>query len=754
MQKILRKRIFRDLKENLSRYLALGFMIVLGMFIVISLVAAADTIIKGTEDAAKEQSIEDGQFYLFAPLTAAEQKKLEDAGITIEEHFYLDHEMADDAVLRVFSVRQEIDRAQADIGRLPEQDGEILLEKRYCQEHGISVDDKIQIGGDTFTVCGIGTSPDYEGLFRKLSDSIADSQQFGIGFVSEADYKRLKEKENSIQSEEYAYAYLLNDKLTDKELKEMLQGFAMSADEIKFSKLTQFLPAADNVRIGAAADDVFINKAAGLFVGVLLIVLFAYVISVFVVHTIERESEVIGTLYALGVKRKELLFHYLLLPVAITFVAGVIGTLLGYSSFGVNAMMKDTYAYFSVPELAVVREPYLLIYGIIMPPAAAAITNFLVIRRKLKKPALTLIRREQRAVKIKNVRLRGKSFVRIYQIRQFIRERRTAFTVFFGMLFSLLICMICLNCYVFCEHVRTDTVEDTKYEYMYTYKYPEETVPKEGEEAYGVNLKKEVLGYNLDVTLLGIHPDNPYFDAPVEEGQSRALVSSAMANKYALKAGDELVLNDSENDRSYAFTIDGIVPYSAGLLVFMDIDSMRELMGKSEDYYNVVFSDHALDMDAGRLYATASKAEVKKSASVFVELMWSMIVMLSVASALIFIVVMYLMLKVMIDRSGASISMLKIFGYRKKEIRKLYLNGNLIIVAVSALIGIPLSKVLMDAVFPYLVSNVSAEINLTFDWQMYAGLFAAIIVLYLVITPLLMRRINRILPAEVLKNRE
>ena len=30
MQKILRKRIFRDLKENVFRYLALGFMIILG----------------------------------------------------------------------------------------------------------------------------------------------------------------------------------------------------------------------------------------------------------------------------------------------------------------------------------------------------------------------------------------------------------------------------------------------------------------------------------------------------------------------------------------------------------------------------------------------------------------------------------------------------------------------------------------------------------------------------------------------------
>lgn len=136
------------------------------------------------------------------------------------------------------------------------------------------------------------------------------------------------------------------------------------------------------------------------------------------------------------------------------------------------------------------------------------------------------------------------------------------------------------------------------------------------------------------------------------------------------------------------------------------------------------------------------------------ELMWPMISTLSIASALIFIVVMYLMLKVMIDRSQTSISMMKIFGYRKKEIRKLYLNGQLLVVAISALIGIPVSKVLMDAAYPYMVSNVAVGVNLSFDGWMYIALFGAIIVLYLVVTPFLMRRINKILPAEVLKNRE
>lgn len=127
---------------------------------------------------------------------------------------------------------------------------------------------------------------------------------------------------------------------------------------------------------------------------------------------------------------------------------------------------------------------------------------------------------------------------------------------------------------------------------------------------------------------------------------------------------------------------------------------------------------------------------------------------LTTVSALVFVVVMYLMMKVMIDRSAMSVSLMKVFGYRKKEIRKLYLNGNLLIVAARALVGIPLSKFVIGNMYPYLVSNVACGINLVFSWEMYAGLFGAILILYFMINRMLMRRVNKILPAEVLKNRE
>ncbi|MDD6307448.1 MAG: ABC transporter permease, partial [Clostridiales bacterium] len=271
---------------------------------------------------------------------------------------------------------------------------------------------------------------------------------------------------------------------------------------------------------------------------------------------------------------------------------------------------------------------------------------------------------------------------------------------------------------------------------------------------FAKSLKKEKYGYNLDVTLIGLKEDNPHFDAKVKEGKNKLIVSSAMAQKYNLKIGEKIVLTDEEEGLDYAFTVEGITQYSTAFYAFMDIDSMRELFGEDEDYYNVVFSKQELDIPSGRLYAVTSRADIEKSSDVFVNMMVPMITMLSIIAVLIFTVVMYLMMKVMIDRSAFSISLIKIFGFRMNEIRKLYLNGNFYIVAVGAALCIPLSKMAMDAMYPYMIANIACGMNLTFSWQLYALIYGGVIFLYFLINQMLIRRLKGILPAEVLKNRE
>lgn len=807
MQKVLRKRVLRDLKNNLFRYIALAFLIIMGMYVIVSLIGAGYTIIDNGETHDEANKIEDGQFSVFVPLSDDEISQLEDAGAEVEGMFYEDYEVMDGKTLRVFANRENIDLVECDEGNLAEADDEIVVEKRFSQVNDISVGDIIQIAGNEFKVTGIGTSPDYNALFKEMSDTVVDSKVFGTVFVTEGAYDKLNATGESVKTETYLYAFRLEGKTTCDDVKDALEDIKVDTDSIDdeyfqeywdrtgaaindfkdgikelksganeladgvaelkketdsflkdydtdLANITSFVTSDDNPRTGGAADDQQINVQAGYFFGVLLMFLFTYVISVFVVHGIEKESSVIGALYALGVKRRDLMMHYLTLPVIVTTVAGIIGFLIGISNVGIPVQMADAYAYYSIPAMDVKIPLILIVYGIVMPPLVAIVVNYFVIRKKLSQTALSLIKNEVKQPKGSNVNLGDMGFVGRFRVRQMLREMRTGLTVVIGMFIALICLMLSLNTATFCSKVKKQNVEDTHYEYMYTYKYPTENPPEGGEAAYAKTLKKEVYGYNWDVTVLGLSKNTKYFDVDLKDGKNRVTISSSFAEKYGYGVGDEIVLHDEENDIDYGFTVDSVTQFTPAFYVFMTIDDARELFGAGSDEYNVVFSDKDLEVDPARLYATTTKADIESAAGIFADQMRSMVIMIVIISTLIFVVVMYLMMKVMIDRSAFSISLIKVFGFRTKEIRKLYLDGNFFIIAIGAAICLPLAKLIMSAVYPSLVSNVNCGVKLTFAPWLWAVLYGGILVLYFIINRALVGRLNKIVPAEVLKNRE
>lgn len=836
MQKVLRKRIWRDFKSNLPRYLALSLLIILTMYLVVSLVGAAETIIRGSKNADSRQCVEDGDFSLFVPMKNEEMEDLEADGVAIEPQFYMDYEIDEDHTLRIFANRDEINKIDLVKGTLAEKENELVVERQFAEKNDISAGDVLTFGGREFTVTGIGTTPDYDNVLKSLGDTGCDCLHFGTGFVAADVYDTLRAEEKSIKSEEYYYAYRLNGAMTDDELKDRLEKLEFTSGDVEdpffqeywdrtmgkkddltdgiqelldgakelkelkafedgiieytdgtkeaedgsdelldgiqelkdetddmiddiFSEdaqnLMTFVKAGDNARIQAASGDSELYRSVGTIAGAILLILISYVLSVFVVHSIDQESAVIGALYALGVKRKNLMAHYVTLPTVITFVSGLIGTLLGYSSLGVPIQMQDCYNYYSLPDLDVIYMPYLFIYGIVVPPVISIIVNSLVIRKRLSKPVLTMIRNEQKVGNGKDIKLGNMSFMNLFKIRQMLRESRTGFTVVFGMFVSLLLAMMSLEIYTYCANVNRDYVNDTKYEYMYTYKYPTEEVPEGGYEAYAKTLKKKIYGYNFDITVMGLTENNPFFDVNLSDSSSKVAISSSIAYKYGLDVGDTLTLKDDEADKIYAFEIASVAQYAPSFMVFMPYDKALELFDEPEDYFNVVFSDHALDVETGRLYATTTKTDVKKAAGIFSDIMQGMILTIGGVSVLIFIVVMYLMMKVMIDRSSFNIALIKIFGYRNKEVKKMYLDGNFYIITIGSLISIPLTKWIMDVAYePAFVPNIACGIDKSFPFWMYLAIFAGILILYFIINHLLIRRIRKMVPAEVLKNRE
>ena len=203
MQKVLRKRIFRDFKENLPRYLALAFLLILSMYMVVSVVGAAETVMRGTTTEAEKQNVEDGQFSLFVPMKESEWDALTDKGITLEKMFFLDYAVDGYKTIRVFRNRTEINTIAICAGKLAQADDELVLERQYAEKNDIHVGDTIVLGDRTYKVSGIGTVPDYDSPLKSLSDTSCDSLNFGLAFVTDEAYTTLQKEGKSAKSEEY-----------------------------------------------------------------------------------------------------------------------------------------------------------------------------------------------------------------------------------------------------------------------------------------------------------------------------------------------------------------------------------------------------------------------------------------------------------------------------------------------------------------------------------------------------------------------
>jgi len=814
-------------------------MIILGIYIVVSIVGAAEMVIRGTEEAKRENHVEDGEFSVFVPLTDAMIESLSQRGTVIERMFSFDAEANDGSMLRVFSVREYINKITLDEGSLPitrggDETTEAVIEMQYAKAHSIEVGDRIIVDERAFIISGIGTVPDYDAVLKTFSTPAADAENFGLMFVPNDIYTDIVNQGR--KSENYTYAFRLGDKSADDlkdrikalefdytkvedvyfrekigdaldqkeevcaalrklsdgtgkvkdgagklkegiaklglddggvyegaaELDRGMRKFKSEAEDlldevfaVEMENLTGFVKADENQRIAAAAGDVVMDKKVGLVAGVIVLILFAYVISVFVVHQIEREQSVIGALYSMGVKKGDLLRHYVKLPTMLAFLAGCVGCALAFSPLGVDMMAQNTYDYFSIPDFDRVYPIYLIVYGALLPPVICLLVNILTINKKLSKTALSLLRNEQSPQKQKNYDLRIRSFTRLFAVRQLLREARSAVIILIGMLITMMVMVLGINTSVLCTNIKNRNVADTKYEYMYLLKYPMKEVPKEAEATYIKSLTIDCEGYNLDVSVIGIDKESRYFtDVTPEKGKNKAVINASLKQRFGFDTGDKILLEDKAMDVNYSFSITDVSDYSVGFVIFMDIRSMRDLFGEDADYVNALYADEELAIEEGRLYSVTSKKDIEHSSAVFLEMMRSLTVTLLAAGSIICCVVMYLMMAVMIDRSAKGISLLRIFGYRFGEVRKLYLNGNTAVVAIGGLFVIPLAKRLIDTIYPSFIANVACSMDLHYPWFLYAGIYLGLLCIYFAVNVLLLRKIRSITPAEVLKDRE
>ncbi len=301
-----------------------------------------------------------------------------------------------------------------------------------------------------------------------------------------------------------------------------------------------------------------------------------------------------------------------------------------------------------------------------------------------------------------------------------------------------------------------DTVDKTMMsEYQYILKSPVEV--DGGEKVTVVTFKTfyKLGNRDVDVTVYGLSENSKYFSSKRLPHDNSILLGSGFSGKLNYGTNDTITFTDSyDKEIKYKLKSSGIVDYNSGYAIFMSQNKLNKLLDKDVNYYNGYLSNKKMDINENYIAMTVTKSDMVNAAQQMTASMHEMMTMIKAFSVLIYIVLMYILTKVVIDKNAIYMSFMKVFGYESKEIRRLYLNASTFTVMISLILCLPLEIQVMKALFVYAMSDVEGYLPFYLPWYLLIEVILAGMISYLIINIRHIRKVNRIRMGDALKNRE
>ena len=258
------------------------------------------------------------------------------------------------------------------------------------------------------------------------------------------------------------------------------------------------------------------------------------------------------------------------------------------------------------------------------------------------------------------------------------------------------------------------------------------------------------------ITVYGISPDSRYWRG-VNVGNGRIVFGGGFIDKFGLKEGDLVSLYDKYEDKTHEVTFAGASctwGSKSDMNVYMSLDDFNEFFGNDADYFNAYASNDELELDSRYYAGQTTPDDMRAIGDQFVGMMDDLIGMMVGLSVFIFLLFIYLLTKAVIDRSARSISYMKVFGYRDREISRLYIRSITLCVATSLVLCLPLIIGSLTAIFKSMLLSYSGNIEIYVPWTAMAETVAAGFVTYLAVALLHTRTIRRVSLSEALKVQE
>lgn len=782
MKSPLRKRLPRELKSEIGKYLVVFILMVATIGFVSGFLVADGSMLTAYNESFGKYKIEDGNFRTAEQIYKTQRKEIEDLGVKLYDNFYLEEPLDNGSTMRIFKNREEINKVCLMEGSLPEKTGEIAIDRMYADNNGLSVGDTLTSGKRTWKVTGLVALSDYSALFQNNNDSMFDSVKFGVSVVTEEEFDSLDQSKL-----QYNYSWIYDQKPeTEKEEKKVSEDLMEDIGGIV--TLESFVPRYVNQAIIFTGDDMGGDKAMVTMLLYIVIVIMAFVFGITISNTIRKEAGVIGTLRASGYTRQELVLHYMTLPVLVTLAGALIGNILGYTVFkDVCAAMY--YGSYSLPTYVTIWNAEAFLLTTVVPVIIMLVVNYGVLRHKLKLSPLKFLRRDLSSGRGQKRAIRLSPKIKIFsrfRLRVIFQNMSNYVVLFIGIVFANLLLMFGLLLPSALAHYQVEIQENMLAKYQYMLQVPVSAVSGNKFESLMSLLEfymdsqtdnedaEEFSAYSLntlpgkykseEVTFYGIEPDSKYVkidfaDTRAEnssDADAEVYISKAYADKFLLHTGDTITLKEKYEKDEYSFRIVGIYDYTAALCVFMPRSELNQIFDLGDDYYSGYFSDTEItdikDQYIGSVIDLDALTKISRQLDVS---MGSMMGLINGFAIMIYMVLIYLLSKIIIEKNAQSISMVKILGYTNGEISRLYIFSTSIVVVICLLVSLPIETALMNVLFrEMMLASISGWITLWIDPMIYVQMFAAGIITYGLVALLEFRRVKKVPMDEALKNVE
>ncbi|MBE6853218.1 MAG: FtsX-like permease family protein [Ruminococcus sp.] len=750
MKNPLIKRLPRELKSEAGKYIIIFVFMIIVIGFVSGFLVASGSLIKLYNESFEKYNIEDGNFELHTEADDTVIEAIEsDGSIRLFKNFYIDRETKEvDSTLRIYKNREEINKICIHNGELPANENEIAIDRMYADNNSLKVGDFLTVGDRKLKITALVALSDYSALYASPSDMIFDAIKFGVAIMTDDGFDAMGEI-----GFHYNYSWKYNTPPADD-----IEARKMSEDLLEVISentiVTEYIPMYSNQAIQFVGDDTGKDRIVFTVFLYIVVAILAFIMAITTNNTIAKEATVIGTLRASGYTRGELIRHYIAMPMLVVVVSAIIGNIIGYTLFE-GIAVNIYYTNYSIPVYVTEPSVDAFVKTTVVPAAIMLVINYAILAHKLTLSPLKFIRRDlKKKQRKKALKLNTKiGIMHRFRIRIILQNMPNYVTIVIGIFLANIILLLGMGFPRLLDRNSKLVSENIICDYQYILKTPVET-ENENAEKYCAGSLCTIEGRlkSETVTIYGIDPDSRYVDIAAENG---VYISDAYSQKFKVKKGDTITLKEEYDTKEYSFRIEGIYDNPTTIAVYMDKEFFNETFDKDKDFFNGYLSDEKLDdIDEMYIAAVITEDDMNKMGRQLTHSMGGIFDMFYLFGIIMFMLIIYLLSKIVIEKNAQSISMTKILGYNNAEISGLYVISTSIVVVLSFLLTMPIVNMLMKYVCEVMFSEFSGWIAYDVPETVFVNIIASGIIAYAVIAFAQFWKLKKIPMDMALKNVE